>query len=153
MAFEEPPPVIRGAAAAPDAPRPSAGHMAPPTDNDVQVVRARVGVTVVAVGDVVIVTVAIVATALMAAHNSSSASIVSVVTAAFTAIGTLTTAYFGIRATSNTAQAVTGSNDTRAEVRRNRQAAEAAAHEAAAAAATASQHAADARAAAGGRHP
>ena len=74
-------------------------------DDAVQKVRAWTGLLVVAVGDVAIVIAAIDrdrARVERAATNTSS--IVAILSSGFTAVGTMTTAYFGIRAASNTAQ-------------------------------------------------
>lgn len=69
--------------------------------NSVEHTRAWTGLWVVVAGDAVIG-----AAAIVGAYTISSETIqVSILTSAFTAIGTMTTAYFGIRAVSNTAQA------------------------------------------------
>ena len=75
-----------------------------PTDNTVQITRARMGLGVVIAGNVAIAAVAILGLALMSRQSDSAATIVSILSSAFTAIATMTTAYFGIRAASNTAQ-------------------------------------------------
>jgi hypothetical protein len=87
------------------------------TDEDVQHTRAWTGLYVVVLGDAAIAVAAIVAVVLISHHSAAPAasgqtqsggidtsSIVSILSAGFTAIGTMTTAYFGIRAASNTAQ-------------------------------------------------
>jgi hypothetical protein len=65
--------------------------------------RAWVGLLVVVVGDATIV-VATVVGVLVIHGNAAGTATVSILTSAFTAISTMTTAYFGIRAASNTAQ-------------------------------------------------
>jgi hypothetical protein len=72
--------------------------------NDVQRTRAWTGLYVVVGGDIVIGFGAIVAVVRMANDSGRQAAMVSVLTSAFTAIATMTTAYFGIRSMSNTAQ-------------------------------------------------
>lgn len=75
-----------------------------PTDDEVQKVRAWTGLLVVAVGDVVIVIAAIVGIAHVSTNGTHASSIVAILSSGFTAVATMTTAYFGIRAASNTAQ-------------------------------------------------
>jgi hypothetical protein len=92
---------------------------APRTDNDVQHTRSWTGLYVVVAGDVVIAVAAIVAVVLISRHSTAmpavirpgdsssgldTSAMVSILSSAFTAIGTMTTAYFGIRAATNTAQ-------------------------------------------------
>ena len=76
------------------------------SENAVDKTRAWTGLCVVVGGDVAI-TVAV-AIALIksagSASNASTAVLASILSSAFAAIGTMTTAYFGIRASSNTAQ-------------------------------------------------
>jgi hypothetical protein len=72
--------------------------------NDVQRTRAWTGLWVVVGGDVVIGVAAIIAVARMASGSGNEAAMVSILTSAFTAIATMTTAYFGIKSMSNTAQ-------------------------------------------------
>jgi hypothetical protein len=57
-------------------------------------------------GDVAIAIAAIYGVVKVSGPHSNVESTVSIPTSAFTAIGTMTTAYFGIRAVSNTAQQV-----------------------------------------------
>ena len=68
--------------------------------------RAWTGLYVVVGGDVVIATAAIVALLKFTGSgvSSSGSVLASILSSAFTAIGTMTTAYFGIRSSSNTAQ-------------------------------------------------
>ena len=70
----------------------------------VQRIRAWTGLYVVIGGDVVIAVAAIFAVYKIGSDATSSGAIVSVLTSAFTAVSTMTTAYFGIRAATNTAQ-------------------------------------------------
>ena len=77
--------------------------------NDVQSTRSWTGLLVVAAGDVAIALSAILTIFWITSRAGSATGdqlnpVVAILTSAFTAIGTLTTAYFGIRATSNTAQ-------------------------------------------------
>jgi arginine exporter protein ArgO len=73
-------------------------------DDEVQKVRAWTGLLVVAVGDVVIVVAAIIGIAHVSGSTNDASSVVAILSSGFTAVGTMTTAYFGIRAASNTAQ-------------------------------------------------
>jgi hypothetical protein len=73
---------------------------------DVEIARSITGLGAVVAGDVAIAVAAIIALYEVANNATSSTAVVSILTSAFTAIGTMTTAYFGIRAASNTAQAV-----------------------------------------------
>jgi hypothetical protein len=68
--------------------------------------RAWTGLCVVVAGDVAIAVAAVVALIKFAGTNgnASTAVLASILSSAFAAIGTMTTAYFGIRASSNTAQ-------------------------------------------------
>jgi hypothetical protein len=70
----------------------------------VQRTRAWAGLLVVAVGDVAIVVAAIVGIVQVSGDAADTTSIAAILSSAFTAIGTMTTAYFGIRAATNTAQ-------------------------------------------------
>jgi hypothetical protein len=77
-----------------------ASRSANPSDNSVQRTRSWTGMWVVIGGDV-----AIAAGAAIALWKvSGSANIIAILTSSFTAISTMTTAYFGIRTMSNTAQ-------------------------------------------------
>ncbi|GAA2889735.1 hypothetical protein [Streptomyces mexicanus] len=73
-------------------------------DSSLQKTRAWAGLLVILLGDVAIVLAAILGLA-STDHNQSAAILAS----AFTAVSTMTTAYFGIRAVSNTAQSAVGS--------------------------------------------
>jgi hypothetical protein len=77
-----------------------------PTENAVQRTRAFTGLWVVVAGDVAIASAAIYGV-IRSGTAQNATQIVAILTSAFTAVGTMTTAYFGIRAASNTAQAAT----------------------------------------------
>jgi hypothetical protein len=66
--------------------------------------RSWTGLIAVVIGDVAILAMAIAGVGIIRESTGTSSSIVAILTSAFTAIGTLTTAYFGIRAAANTAQ-------------------------------------------------
>ncbi|MET7475262.1 hypothetical protein ABZT17_12985 [Streptomyces sp. NPDC005648] len=66
----------------------------------VQTTRAWTGLVVVLIGDVGVALAAI----LIAWHLNDATQAVAILTSAFTAITAITTAFFGIRAASNTAQ-------------------------------------------------
>lgn len=87
------------------------------SDNDatVQRTRAWTGLYVVIAGDVAIAVAAIIAVYEISSDATSTTAIVSVLTSAFTAISTMTTAYFGIRAATNTAQTSLTSRDLTGE--------------------------------------
>jgi hypothetical protein len=72
------------------------------SDAQVQRTRAWTGLIVVIGGDVAIAVAAILGIALMS--KAGSEPLVAILTSAFTAISSMTSAYFGIRAASNTAQ-------------------------------------------------
>src|SRR5262249_25600663 len=75
-------------------------------DSSVERTRSITGLIAVVVGDVVIALAAIIGTVYAARGSGSSSGtpqLVAILSSAFTAIGTLTTAYFGIRSVSNTA--------------------------------------------------
>jgi hypothetical protein len=75
-------------------------------DRDVDATRAWTGLWVVVAGDVAIAVGAIlgVLKVLSVGSGTGATIAVSILTSAFTAVGTMTTAYFGIRASSNTAE-------------------------------------------------
>jgi hypothetical protein len=75
-----------------------------PTENTVQLARSRAGVIVVVAGDVVIALAAFIGIIKFSSGGVAGASMVAILTSAFTAISTMTTAYFGIKTISNTAQ-------------------------------------------------
>jgi hypothetical protein len=60
----------------------------------------------VVVGDIAIAVAAILGILHISSGDAQSAQFVAILTSAFTAIGTMTTAYFGIKSISNTAQAL-----------------------------------------------
>jgi len=76
----------------------------PTTEQDVDHTRAWTGLWVVVCGDVAIALAAILGVLKISSGGTNVGSTVSILTSAFTAVGTMTTAYFGIRAISNTAQ-------------------------------------------------
>ena len=71
---------------------------------DVDTTRARTGLLVVFFGDLGIVAAAILGVFKVAGTGASGPVVVSILTSAFTAVGTMTTAYLGIRASSTTAE-------------------------------------------------
>ncbi|WP_426566064.1 hypothetical protein ACPPVT_05735 [Angustibacter sp. McL0619] len=78
-----------------------------PTKTDIDITRARTGLGVVLAGDIVILLATAGAVWKLTdgpAASTASTAIISILTSAFTTIGTMTTAYFGIRAATNTAQ-------------------------------------------------
>jgi hypothetical protein len=74
------------------------------TANEVQITRARVGLWMVVTGDTAIAIAAVLGILIAAGKTTAAATVVSILSSAFTAISTMTTAYFGIRAASNTAE-------------------------------------------------
>ena len=76
------------------------------SEEAVDKIRAWTGLYVVVGGDIAIATAAIVAllTFTSSCVSSNGSVLASILSSAFTAIGTMTTAYFGIRSSSNTAQ-------------------------------------------------
>lgn len=89
-----------------------------PSNNVVQRTRAWTGLWVIAIGDVAIVLAAIWGIVKTSDVSSSGASpTVAILASAFTAVGTMTTAYFGIRSATNTAHSFSpqgGATPTRA---------------------------------------
>lgn len=75
-----------------------------PSQYVVERTRAWTGVWVVAAGDVAIIVAAVWGVIKAAGSTTSSSTIVAILTSAFTAVGTMTTAYFGIKSSANTAQ-------------------------------------------------
>jgi len=75
-----------------------------PSDNVVQRTRAWTGLWVVVGGDTAIAVAAILGVVKTAGTSTTNSPTVAILTSAFTAIGTMTTAYFGIKSMSNTAQ-------------------------------------------------
>ena len=79
------------------------------SDDSVERVRAWAGLAAVVAGDAAIAIAAIVGIIHFAGSGSSTQAlpqVVAILSGAFTAIGTMTTAYFGIKAMSNTAKAL-----------------------------------------------
>jgi len=76
----------------------------PTNEADVDFTRAWTGLYVVVFGDVAIAVGAIYGVIRIAATGANGALVVSILSGAFTAVGTMTTAYFGIRASSTTAE-------------------------------------------------
>jgi hypothetical protein len=90
---------------------PTTGPLAGATsDPGVERVRAWTGLIAVVGGDVAIAIAAILGITHFAASGTQSSQIlpqiVAILSSAFTAIGTMTTAYFGIKSMSNTAKSV-----------------------------------------------
>ncbi len=79
-------------------------HKDNPTENSVQLARSRAGVIVVVAGDVVIALAAFLGINKFASGAAAGAVMAAILASAFTAISTMTTAYFGIKTMSNTAQ-------------------------------------------------
>jgi hypothetical protein len=91
----------------PKSANPAATKAGDDSANRVERVRAWAGLAAVMAGDAAIATAAIVGIIHFAASGTSSQvlpQVVAILSSAFTAIGTMTTAYFGIKAMSNTAK-------------------------------------------------
>jgi hypothetical protein len=67
-------------------------------------VRSWTGLLAVVIGDLAILGMAIAGVLIIRNSSGTSSSVVAILTSAFTAIGTLSAAFFGIRAAANTAQ-------------------------------------------------
>jgi hypothetical protein len=82
------------------------------SDPGVEQTRARTGMVAVILGDVVIAVAAIFGIIYAArgtgGTSTDSSQIVAILSSAFTAIGTMTTAYFGIKSIANAAQSIAG---------------------------------------------
>jgi hypothetical protein len=74
------------------------------SDEDVDKTRAWTGLWVVVGGDLAIAAAVIIALFVFVVGHSDNAVFTSILSSAFAAISTMTTAYFGIRESSNTAQ-------------------------------------------------
>lgn len=76
------------------------------TDNQakVEIHRASMGLLAVLISDVAIAVAAIIGVIVIRHDSASTTAVVSILSTAFTAVGTLTTAYFGIKAAANTAK-------------------------------------------------
>ena len=70
----------------------------------VEIKRASMGLYAVLASDIAIALAAIAGVFIIRHDNASTTAVVSILSSAFTAVGTLTTAYFGIKATANTAK-------------------------------------------------
>jgi predicted TIM-barrel enzyme len=70
----------------------------------VEMRRAATGLYAVLASDVAIAVAAILGVIIIRNDSASSTAVVSILSSAFTAVGTLTTAYFGIKASANTAK-------------------------------------------------
>ncbi len=86
------------------------GHLRNASDVGLQKTRAWAGLLVVVLGDA-----AITIAAIWGVAGAGSAPTAAVLTSAFTAVSTMTTAYFGIRAATNTAQAHTAATAAQAD--------------------------------------
>ncbi len=73
-------------------------------DDPVERTRAWTGLWVVVVGDLMIFGGALVAVLTLNSDGTAGTAVVSVMSSAFATIGTMTTAYFGIKSASSTAQ-------------------------------------------------
>lgn len=82
-------------------------------NDPVERTRAWTGLWVVIGGDIAILAAAFAAVVKVSSDGGASTAIVSILTSAFTTVGTMTTAYFGIRAASNTAQSSLSGVQTR----------------------------------------
>lgn len=106
MAYVPPDPGAAAAAAQGPPPPPPPNQQNTGLDEfDVQLerTRARTGLAAVIVGDAVICAAAILGVFEVGSSTTRGSTVVAILTAAFTAVGTLTTAYFGIKAIANTA--------------------------------------------------
>jgi hypothetical protein len=75
-------------------------------DVGVDKTRSITGLLAVVAGDVAIAVAAILGIVHFSSSSTQSTQLVAILTSAFTAIATMTTAYFGIKSISNTAQAL-----------------------------------------------
>jgi hypothetical protein len=88
----------------------AASHLPKPqitlSDNQtkVELHRASMGLYAVLASDIAIAVAAIAGVLIIRHDSASTTAVVSILSTAFTAVGTLTTAYFGIKATANTAK-------------------------------------------------
>ena len=78
------------------------------SDPGVERTRARTGLLAVVAGDVAIAIAAILGIVYTARGTAPGAQIAAILSSGFTAIGTMTTAYFGIKSMSNTAASLAG---------------------------------------------
>ncbi|MFE5141938.1 hypothetical protein ACFRDV_30475 [Streptomyces fagopyri] len=91
-------------------PQTAAGRQAPVRELDLERYRARYGLQAVLLSNLAIAGVAIFGVWRL---DGDKSVIIGVLTAAFTAVSSTTTAYLGIKAVSNTAQAMAQSDPTR----------------------------------------
>jgi hypothetical protein len=70
----------------------------------IQTTRSWTGLFAVVIGDLAILGIALAGVVVLGNSNTTATSVVAILTSAFTAIGTLSAAYFGIKAAANTAQ-------------------------------------------------
>jgi hypothetical protein len=78
------------------------------SDPGVERTRARTGLLAVVAGDVAIAVAAVLGIVYTARGSAPAAQIAAILSSGFTAIGTMTTAYFGIKSMSNTAANLAG---------------------------------------------
>jgi hypothetical protein len=78
------------------------------SDPGVERIRAVTGLLAVIAGDVAIAVAAILGIVYTSRGSAPSAQIAAILSGGFTAIGTMTTAYFGIKSISNTAASLAG---------------------------------------------
>lgn len=84
---------------------PNAHHNEPITSPDaVERTRSRMGLVAVILSDSVIAVAAIIGVISLSRHGRNATEVVAILSSAFTAVSTMTTAYFGIKAVSNTAE-------------------------------------------------
>ena len=82
-----------------------------PTANSVDRTRAWTGLWVVVAGDIGLTTAAVIG--VLVTYKSGGSAVAAILASAFTAIGTTTTAYFGIRTMSNATQSLVGKSEKR----------------------------------------
>lgn len=78
------------------------------SDPGVERTRAMTGLIAVVAGDVTIAVAAILGIVYASRSSAEAAEIAAILSSGFTAIGTMTTAYFGIKSISNTAANLAG---------------------------------------------
>jgi hypothetical protein len=78
------------------------------SDPSVERYRAITGLLAVVAGDVAIAVAAILGIVYAARGSAATAQIAAILSSGFTAVGTMTTAYFGIKSMSNTAKNLAG---------------------------------------------
>jgi hypothetical protein len=85
-----------------------AGRSSATSDPGVERTRAVTGLLAVVAGDVAIAVAAVLGIVYTARGSAPAAQIAAILSSGFTAIGTMTTAYFGIKSISNTAASLAG---------------------------------------------